>query len=88
MFRAMRRNERGIKNGVRRVDRVGKAERSGLDGIYSSALPRHMLRGDYLCLEEQQDVDESRGRSQDLSCECSSSHLRHESQWMGQMTFR
>jgi hypothetical protein len=33
MCRAMRRNERGIKNGVRRVERVGKAERRGLDGI-------------------------------------------------------
>jgi hypothetical protein len=32
MCRAMRRNERGIKNGVRRVERVGKAERSGLEG--------------------------------------------------------
>ena len=48
----MRRNERGIKKGVRRVDRVGKAERRGLDGIYSLAESRHISQRACLSLEK------------------------------------
>jgi hypothetical protein len=37
MCLAIRRNERGIRNGERRVERAGRVERNGLDGTCTSA---------------------------------------------------